>query len=401
MNSQSIHAMNQESFPECRSRFLGQGVVLLLWFANIYDMGGGFGIKYASFALAMLYLFLHFKPFPMDSQTSHLFMFLFLLWPVLSLLHSVIAGAELSLAISQMTAFPAAIVFFLVIQSVRPRYALSVFLYTMLSLAVIVIALYLLMWFTSPFADMFMRIFSSEAHGYIGYRPFGNIFMPNVYLKATLFLVPVYVYFLFMAKPIHALIALLALVVAFSKAGFALCLLFTLYFLFLHRGDRRYKAAVIVLFIAVTPLVLGFEQFTEELLRSLTGEAETAQVRIGYLDSLLAMFGEDPASLLIGQGPGAVFYARNLGAFVSNIELDHLNAIRKFGLPWFMAFTAFVLAVSYRLFRSQPAEERALGLALLSLFIAAGTNPVLLSPAFLMFMAMATDFYWRRDETAR
>lgn len=401
MNTQSIYAMNQESCPERRSQLLGQGVVLLLWFANIYDMGGGFGLKYVSFAVAILYLFLHFKPLPMDRPTTHIYVLLFLVWPVLSLLHSMISGAELSLAINQITAFPAAIVFFLVIQSVQPRYVLSVFFNTMLSLAIIVVVLYLLMWFANPFADIAMRIFSSEAHGYIGYRMFGTGFMPNVYLKATLFLVPVYVYFLYMSKPVHALIALLALVVAFSKAGFAICLLFTLLFLFLHRGDWRYKAVVIALFIVITPLVLGHEQFAGELFRSLTGESETAQVRIGYLDSLYTMFGENPVSLLIGQGAGAVFYARNLGAFVSNIELDHLNAIRKFGLPWFMAFTAFVLTVSYRLFRSQPDEGRALGLALPALFIAAGTNPVLLSPLFLMFMALTTDFYWRSHESVR
>lgn len=401
MNTQSIYAMNQESCPERRSQLLGQGVVLLLWFANIYDMGGGFGIKYASFAAALLYLLLHFRPFPMDRPTTHIYVLLFLVWPVLSLLHSMISGVELSLAITQITAFPASVVFFLVIQSVRPRYVLSVFLYTMLSMAVIVVALYLLMWFANPFADVVMRIFSSEAHGYIGYRMFGTSFMPNVYLKATLFLVPVYVYFLYMSKPIHALIALLALVVSFSKAGFAICLLFTMLFLILHRGDWRYKAVVMALFIVITPLVLGYEQFAEELFRSVTGESETAQVRLGYLDSLYAMFGEDPASLLIGQGAGAVFYARNLGAFVSNIELDHLNAIRKFGLPWFMAFTAFVLTVSYRLFRSQSEERRALGLALPALFIAAGTNPVLLSPPFLMFMALTIDFYWRSHESVR
>jgi hypothetical protein len=84
-----------------------------------------------------------------------------------------------------------------------------------------------------------------------------------------------------------------------------------------------------------------------------------------------------------------------MDASLSNIELDHLNAIRKFGLPWFFVFTASVLTLSSKLFRSSVPDGRIIGLALLALFIAAGTNPVLLSPVFLMFLAMALDLFWR------
>lgn len=400
MTFANIQARCDESNQCHLDKILGRGIVLLLWIANIYDMGGGFGIKYVSFAVALLYLVLNFRSFPMDRLTSHIFICVFLLWPILSLLRGVVAGADLALVINQISAFPAAIVFFLVIQSVRPQYGVSVFFSTMCSLAVAIIALYSLMWFGNPLADYLLKIFSSEAHGYIGYRPFGNVLLPNVYFKATLFLVPTYIYFLYSAKSIKALVVLLALVLAFSKAGFTICLLFTLVYLILHRGDRRFKTAIIALFLLLSPWFLSFGQFTEELVQSLTGQSETAQVRVGYIDSLYTMFGENPSSLLIGQGPGSVFYAQNQGDTLSNIELDHLNAIRKFGLPWFLVFTAFVLVLSYKLFGSKFSDDRVLGLALFAIFLAAGTNPVLLSPPFLMFMAMLLDFYWRRHETA-
>jgi hypothetical protein len=256
------------------------------------------------------------------------------------------------------------------------------------------------MWFGNPLADYLLKIFSSEAHGYIGYRQFGDILLPNVYFKATLFLVPTYIYFLYSAKPIKALIVLLALVRAFSKAGFTICLLFTLSYLFLQKGNRRFKTAIIALFLVVSPWFFSFEQFTDELIQSIIGQSETAQVRIGYLDSLYKMFSENPSSLLLGQGAGSFFYAQNLGDNLSNIELDHLNAIRKFGLPWFLVFSAFVLVLSYKLFKSKLPDDRTVGLALLSIFLAAGTNPILLSPPFLMFMAMSLDFYWRRKQPA-
>jgi len=398
MNCTNIQTI-YDTGSQCRlDEILGRGIVLLLWIANIYDMGGGFGVKYLSFAVALLYLILHFKSFPMDRSTSHIFICLFLLWPVLSLLLGVLSEADTALAINQITPFLAAVVFFLVIQSTSPGYAISIFFGTMYSLAIVVIVMYALMWFGHPAANYVLSIFSSDVHGYIGFRPFGDVFLPNVYFKATLFFVPTYIYFLYSAKLIKALVVLLALVLAFSKAGFAICILFTICYLFLHKTKFYFKVAIVLAFLLMAPGFLNYGEFIDELKLSLTGQSETSQVRIGYIEPLKVLFGEAPWTLLIGQGAGALFYAQNMGGFVANIEVDYLNAIRKFGLPWFLVFATFILSLSRKLFISKLSEGRVIGLSLLAIFIAAGTNPVLISPPFLMFMMMSLDLYWRGNE---
>lgn len=378
--------------------FLGMGVIWFLWFANLYDMGGGFGIKYVSFAVALLYVVLNFRPLPLDRTTTYLFVLVFLLWPVVSLLRGVLAGAEAGLAVSQITPFFAAGIYFLASQSVSPGRAASAFFTIMYSMAILVLAMYGLLWFNLPPGEYLLSLFSSAEHGYFGYRPLGETVLPNIYFKATLFFVPTYVYFLYMAKPVKALLVLVALALAFSKAGFAICLLFTLGYLFFHKAERRFKAAVLVACALLTPILYAFQVFMTELAQSIAGQTETVQVRLSYIDSLRSLFGESPSLLLLGQGAGVSFYSRYLGEFVSNMEVDYLNVIRKFGLPWFMAFTAFVLVLSGKLFRSGSSESSIIGLALLAEFLAAGTNPVLLSPPSLMFLVMALDYHRRAHE---
>jgi hypothetical protein len=381
-------------------KIFGRGVVCLLCFANIFDMGGGFGLKYVSFGVALLYLSLNPRFLPLDVPINFLMYGLFFVWPVLSLLLGILAGADVALAVTQTTPFVAALVFFMVLQTVTIRPVLSVFFGTMYSLAIFVIVMYGLIWFRQPAGDFLLTLFSSEAHGYFGRRDFGAIVLPNVYFKATLFLVPAYVYYVYGGKLVKASLILLALLLAFSKAGFVICLLFTLGYPFFSASKRRFTSAFVLIALLSAPWLFGYQEFTEELILSLTGQSETSQIRLGYFDSLYALLGESPLTLLVGQGAGVGFYAHNLGAFVANIELDHLNVIRKYGLPWFMVFAALVLMLAYKLFRSDLQESRILGLALLSIFIAAGTNPVLLSPPFLMFLLMTLVYYRRRHAAA-
>lgn len=400
-NLRHITTDMESTRPDRLDTFLGLGIIWFLWFANIYDMGGGFGIKYVSYAVALLYAVHKLRPLPADRPTTHMFLCVFLLWPVLSLFHGLLVGADTALAVSQITPFIAAFVYLLASQSVSPGHAISAFFGTMFSLAVVVLAMYGLLWFNLPAGEYLLSIFQSAEHGYFGYRPFGDIDLPNVYFKATLFFVPAYVYFLCKGKLLKALLVLLALVLAFSKAGFVICLVFTLGYLFMYRTGKRRKAAIVFALLVLTPLFLGFQQFTEELVQSISGQSETSRVRLSYLGSLYDLLGESPLTLLVGQGAGVSFYSHFLGEYVTNIEVDFLNSIRKFGLPWFLVFAASVLALCTKLFRSALPDGRTLGLALLASFFATGSNPVLLSPPSLMFMMMLLDYYWRRDEFAR
>ena len=68
-------------------------------------------------------------------------------------------------------------------------------------------------------------------------------------------------------------------------------------------------------------------------------------------------------------------------------ELDHVDAIRQFGILWFIAFSLIAGYIALRFVKSRNANNRALGMAFISIYLAAGTNPVLITPLFMMLFA--------------
>jgi hypothetical protein len=156
----------------------------------------------------------------------------------------------------------------------------------------------------------------------------------------------------------------------------------TMYFLFCQ-GKISSKiligifVSLLLLFIIQSPMIRLFYEMKE-------GEGSTVQVRIGHLYSILELFSGNPLELLFGFGLGTEFYSEGVGQYVTNIELDHLNCIRKYGLIWSGAFFGIVLYTSIRSIKSYNKEIRVLGICLISAFIVAGTNPVLISPIFFL-----------------
>ena len=97
------------------------------------------------------------------------------------------------------------------------------------------------------------------------------------------------------------------------------------------------------------------------------------------------MLAEHGLQVQIGQGAGTVFYTTGADDFVNNIELDHLNSIRKFGIFWFAGFTLFVFGV---IWGSRRVHDVALASALTAAFVVCGTNPVLLTLMFFSILAI-------------
>jgi hypothetical protein len=160
----------------------------------------------------------------------------------------------------------------------------------------------------------------------------------------------------------------------------------------------------------LTTLVISFANleiingYIDYLAATFRGEATTSQVRIGHWKSFVDLMEENPSYLIWGQGTGTQFVSLGEAARsgglphpVYNIELDHIDSIRQFGLPWFIGFTALSAYVSLKLiWKSRSNEDKGLGYAMGGLFIAAGTNPVLITPLFMMLLA-AYYHYVRND----
>ena len=393
---------------------LAVSLIIFLTTANVLDPGGVLGIKYVSFGVAACFALAWIWHVDVTVSEWLAGFVLFLVWPLASLLHGVLRGVDVRTAVSQVTPFVAVFVVGPLAARTSMRLPLRAFYWCLFSLALITIALFGLQFFypqnaiSSPVVDYLAGY--GRSFGFFGTKPDWQEKVPNIYFGATLFFVPTFVYFLALDRILLATIVLVALGVTFSKAGVLFCVGFALIWslvglfrpdaLFVGRGGslrrrgrvrRRILAGVslALTFGVVSVLVWQFQDFTYDVESALYGQSDTASVRISDARDFLATMSQNPQYLLWGQGAGV--YVENIGG-VSEIhppELDHLNAIRKFGLPWFAAFTWIVFYVAWMLWRIPDPELRAFGLAVPSIFLVGGTNPVLTSPLFMMLLPMS------------
>ena len=124
--------------------------------------------------------------------------------------------------------------------------------------------------------------------------------------------------------------------------------------------------------------------FFDYFINAFTGKSATATVRIKHFESVIALFEENPIYIITGQGIGTSFYTTGFGFVTDNIEIDHINTIRKFGFIWSTMFYSLIAWEIIKLYSSHIYENKALGLAFISTFILVGTNPLLINPLFLM-----------------
>lgn len=385
-------------------------VLAVLFLANVYDPTGAFRIKYVAFCLAALFSIWKLEHWNLSTREIAAGLLLFLVWPVWSLLYGAARRGDVRIGINEVTPFLFTLPLVTVLPCVDEKRGLRLFYACMLSLAAVVVVSFGL-FVLFPDSGLSARLFDlltglHEREGYFGAKSFGDTQIPGIYFGSTLFLVPTSVYYLFAGKLVRAVAAFLALAFAFSKAGIAIVIVFGLIYSvrtllgprFPQPGVRAparssfyLRATLPLLLLAglTSSVLLALPSFSEEMADTLASQSGSAQVRIGHFDSVVKLFTDNPHYLFVGQGVGLPFYTSGESEFVQNIEIDHLNAIRKFGLPWFIGFTVIVFCSSWRLIKSKGQEECAAGFALMSMYFAAGTNPVLLSPLFIMLMTLS------------
>jgi hypothetical protein len=393
-----------------RKSYLLTATLALLFVANIFDPLGSLGLKYLAFLLAALSVFWTLRYFDLTSRELALGLVIFVVWPTWSLLLGAASGGDLSVGVTQVTPFIFAVVLALILPAVDARVPLRTFYACLLLLAVAVIASFALIVFLPDNAisqTVFEYLISLQGkEGSFGIQSFDGLDVPWIYFTSTLFLVPAFVYYLFVGKTLRAGITLLALGLTFSKAGVTLCVVFGVFYslsaLFRRsatgvtngtktrplQGFRRFLPIAVV--GGVTLLILAsLPSFSDQIMDAWGGTSDTALVRIGHFHSVMDLFVEHPSYLLVGQGAGVAFFSLGESENVQSFEIDHLNAIRKFGLPWFIAYSAIVFYSARKLIATGRKEERAFGFALMSAYLAAGTNPVLLSSLFVTMMTLS------------
>jgi hypothetical protein len=389
-------------------------VLAFLFLGNIYDPGGTLGVKYVSSLVAIVAIVATLKQFDLSAEAMFVGTGLFVVWPTWSFVYGLVNGADPGIAFSQVSPFLFAGILAGLISTIDNRLPLRMLYWCMFSLAVVIIVLFAIL-LAAPqsglsgiIMDFLVRFHGNE--GYFGSNEDKGLI---IYFRAALFLVPTCVYFLFTGRTWRALLVLLAVALSQSKAGVVISLGFAAVFLFFAFRSKRVKAttmdpsAGVFAMTRKTLLVLGLglvsiiflsvvPNFGKDVWDAMTVQSETALIRKGHIESVVDLLDRHPDYLLTGQGAGTRFYSLGAQGLVDNIEVDHLNAIRKFGLPWFIVFTAVVIRVTLKLIRSERMDMRASGFALASSFLASGTNPVLITPLFIMLLVAS--YFAQREE---
>ena len=356
--------------------------------ANIFDMAGALGVKYFSYIFMIVYIVFRISKIRLRRDNIIIGIALFLLWPIFSLGWGVLNGGDIALGITQITAFFVMAVFFLFINLNEPMKAIRYIFNLLIVFGIAVITLFLLIYLEPEiFYLLKLNLLHENGTGYFGFRYLGSNLVPNIYFRATLFLVPAFIYFYFIKKKLGMVVCLVALICAFSKAA----LVAIIAFLALMPFTRKISIRSFIPLALVALIFLGVNYFVPawgtEIVDTIKGETKTAQVRVNHYNSFKNLLYEEPLYFVIGQGVGTKFYSSASNTYVSNIEIDHINTVRKFGIVWFVLFGLVVLYICGQLIRSVNNELKGCGYGLLFSFIVTGTNPVLLSPLSLMLIA--------------
>jgi hypothetical protein len=383
-------------------------MVALLFLANIYDPVGTLRVKYVVSVMAGLVAIWTLGRLDMTAAELFAGLLLFVAWPTWAFLYGSMRNGDPFVGVTQVTPFLFALPLASLLTRVDARGTLRVFYACIFSLALVGIVCFGLV-VLFPGSGVGSRVFDllstlHEKEGFFGTKSFGDTQAPQFYFGSTLFLVPASVYYLFRSKTIYAALAFLALGLAWSKSGIAIVLVFgAIHFVYyLKEGisssdsgtsKRRgvYLRALLpigVLAAVVVSFLLVYPDFAKYIADTATGDSETAQLRIGHFRSIMDLFLQHPHYLITGQGVGIPFYSLGESDYVQSIEIEHLDAIRKFGLPWFLGYTAVAFWSAWRLIRARDVELRASGFALLSMYLAAGTNPLLITPLFIILLTL-------------
>ena len=114
-------------------------VLVFLFAANIYDMGGALGLKYVAFFLAFFSSLWTLKYFCLSSRMVPLGLLLFIAWPTWALLFGAVRGGDLSVGLSQVTPFLFGLVLALMLPAFDNRQPLRFFFAFLFSLAILVV----------------------------------------------------------------------------------------------------------------------------------------------------------------------------------------------------------------------------------------------------------------------
>jgi len=378
--------------------------------AIIIDVGGSFGLKYASFFIIVGYLLFSIAIQKKEIKIPFSFLILegglFFIAPLVFLTLAIaVFSVKPSAALMEITPFGIWLLYPLFLL-IRPKEKIiSLFTNALFFGAILIIIIFCTICVFHFFGqnEMIQKIyiFSYEHNlGYFGIKPFNetnSLFFPNVYPRWTLLLIPAAVLLMKDNGKKFIIVALATLLTTSTAAIlFMICGIFWVCFNRIWAGkiSKQYaiKFILVISIIFVFISVVYFLKYTyilEHIITKFEADSPSTSVKIGHIHSILNYILSDPVILLVGMGVGSTFWSIGTSSYVSNVEVSHFNLIRQFGLPYAMVFFLYVFVLFSRLYKLNDEIGRPLAIGLMTLFVAAGTNPLLLSPIFFLVMVIS------------
>lgn len=359
----------------------------LILFGLSLDMGGDLGLRIYFLAFAFLFYLLNYS-FLLPRPWLYLFAIL-CVYPSILLLGSAVGENDFDIAVSQYSGTIFGFILFILLYQYRRVDLIWIYFCAILITATLVIVLAVgLLFGIDALAGIVMRM-SETTGGYFGLRSLDSkSFFANIYFKSTLFFPSGFILAIYYRRPLSALVFLLACIFSFSKVGVALCLIGMIAVVFVDRGIRRSGFALALGFLI--PIAILYSPIAIDIERVFVGESETGIIRQLHMASVLALWQDNLFGFLFGFGLGHQFYSLGAGGIVSNIEIDHVNTVRKYGMIWFL-FPLSLLLILVRMLINRVGDKllgRYLTAVLVITFFAAGTNPVLISPLFFALIGV-------------
>ncbi len=378
-------------------------VLTLVLLSFIVDMGGAFHIKDFAFIIVIIYDFYLLTVIALKLP-SKLFLVegvIFGVFPVILMLTSyILFNIPFSISINELSSFLLFALFpiFLTLDSniiykkIKNMlyYASLIVIFTFIMLLIFGV-LNLTGYLTA--IDSFTRKYNI---GYIGQAGFLGLpfFAPNVYYKWSMWLIGSVIFNIENRK--RLLVSLFAMALTFSTAVILFSVLGVIIWLIINRKyTSLIKMTFISLFIigiflsisSTSNIIFGiFSKFSINNISTLR--------KVETIKSILPLF-KDGTTAIIGMGIGSEFYSFGVNRFVSSVEVSHFNMMRQFGLIYSFLFFGFIIWRSISFLRRDTFKMK-LGLTLLLLFFAAGTNPLLLSPIVFLFIVLSSSEEYKK-----
>lgn len=376
------------------SRFIYAAVVGSL----VLDIGGAFGLKYTVSALLLVWVLVLIAKTGIRRDLS--IEFGVLLYFGLSLCYSLFRGIELSDIYGQLS-FVVYFTLLFVTLTIPRRETEQSFRRMMIFASLIVIGTFtsILLFPVSAVAWNFLG--DNYRLGYLGLQSIGDLTLPNVYYRWSMWLVPAFIVCIGRHSRAAVLIGLAALitlstsVIVFTLLGAGL-----LAFVFGSQFSKNLRSMTVVAILAVVILVVFESVFSvsgdlyQNIVSKFSASSVSTSVKIGHIEGVMQSMQSSIPNMLFGTGVGSEFFSPGVDGYLVNIEVSHFNFVRQFGLIGGAVFFGYVFYVVFCAYRTDALGKR-WSIGLLMLFIAAGTNPLLMSPVFMVVLVTVRSYVAR------